>query len=235
MTQSYERYYARDALGRVTLAMACIGKDIMPTEERESISEVEPTGWVQAYYSPTISGGYLYNRCHLIAFQLTGENANRENLITGTAYMNKTMIPFENQIADHIKEENDHVMYRITPVFTGDNLLADGILLEAYSVEDGGEAISFNMFIYNVQPGVIIDYATGNSALENPPEDEEDGEDGTVVVENDYVLNTNSKVIHKPDCYQVDRMSPSNKQEYTGNIQDLLDQGYRAGGCCHPD
>ena len=228
-TSSYERYDALDSLGRVTLAMSCLGADLMPTEEREDISEVKPTGWNQATYS-VISGGYLYNRCHMIAFQLTGENVNHENLITGTAYFNKTMIPFENQIADYIKETKNHVMYRITPVFTGDNLLADGIILEAYSVEDEGDGISFNLFIYNVQPKVDIDYATGKSASIDP-EDKVEVETPTT---SDYVLNTNSKKIHTTDCRHVKNMSDENKQEYSGNIQTLLDEGYTKCNTCNP-
>ncbi len=229
VTSSYERYDPLDSLGRVTLAMGCLGFDLMPTEPRGDISEVKPTGWNQANYS-VISGGYLYNRCHMIAFQLTGENANRENLITGTAYFNKTMIPFENQIADYIKETKNHVMYRITPVFTGNNLLAEGIILEAYSVEDEGDGISFNLFIYNVQPKVDIDYATGKStAIE--PEDKEEVETPTT---SDYVLNTNSMKVHDPDCRYADKIAEANREEYSGDLQDLLDQGYETCKVCNP-
>lgn len=162
-TVSYETYGDLDALGRCTIAEACIGQDLMPTEKRESISSVRPTGWVQNAYD-FVDGQSLYNRCHLIGFQLTGENANECNLITGTRYMNVDgMLPFENLVADYIHETNNHVLYRVTPVFEGDDLVAQGVQMEAYSVEDGGDGVCFNVFCYNVQPGVEIDYATGEN------------------------------------------------------------------------
>ena len=160
---SYEKYGELDGLGRCTVCIACIGVDLMPTEDRESIGHVTPSGWVNAEYD----GQYVYNRCHLIGFQLTGENANRENLITGTRYLNiEGMLPFENKIADYIKETGNHVMFRVTPIYEGDNLVASGVLMEAWSVEDNGEGICFNVYAYNVQPGVIIDYATGETRAE---------------------------------------------------------------------
>ena len=163
VAESYEFYSERDALGRCGYAMACIGKDMMPTEERESILEVTPSGWMQAEYD-FIEGGSLYNRCHLIGFQLTGENANQRNLITGTRYMNvEGMLPFENKIADYIKKTGNHVLYRVTPIYEGDNLVASGVVLEAVSVEDMGEELYFHVYVYNAQPGVVIDYATGES------------------------------------------------------------------------
>ena len=138
----------------------------MPTEKRGSIGSVKPTGWYTVKYD-IVDGKYLYNRCHLIGYQLTAENANKNNLITGTRYLNVDgMLLFENMVADYIKETNNHVLYRVTPIFTGDNLLADGVLMEAESVEDNGEGISYNVFCYNVQPGVKIDYVTGDSSLE---------------------------------------------------------------------
>ena len=160
--KSFESYSPLDPLGRCGAATACIGLDIMPQEERGDIQDVHPTGWVQAQYD-FVSGGNLYNRCHLIAFQLTGENDNEENLITGTRYMNEAMIPFENMVADYIKETGNHVLYRVTPVFEEMDLVAQGVQMEAVSVEDGGYGICFNVFLYNVQPGVEIDYATGES------------------------------------------------------------------------
>ena len=160
---SFEYYSDLDELGRCDVTMASIAKDIMPTEDRESISEITPTGWVNKKYD-TISGGYLYNRCHLIGYQLTGENANERNLITGTKYLNiNGMLPFENQVDDYIEQTNNHVMYRVTPVFTANNLVADGVLLEAYSVEDNGVGLSFCVYCYNTQPNIVIDYTTGNS------------------------------------------------------------------------
>lgn len=160
---SFEYYSTLDELGRCDVCFASIASDLMPTEERESISTVKPTGWINASYD-VVDGGYLYNRCHLIGFQLTGENANERNLITGTRYLNiEGMLPFENDIADYIEKTGNRVMYRVTPVFTEDNLVADGVLMEAYSVEDDGEGVSFCVFCYNVQPLVYIDYATGES------------------------------------------------------------------------
>lgn len=164
---SYEYYEELDALGRCGVCMASVGQDIMPNRERESIGDVKPTGWHTVKYEGLVDGNYLYNRCHLLGFQLTGENANRKNLITGTRYMNtEGMLPFENMVADYVKETGNHVMYRVTPLFDGDNLVADGVLMEAKSVEDNGADILFNVFCYNVQPGVSIDYATGESSLD---------------------------------------------------------------------
>lgn len=232
-TDSFETYSTLDALGRCGPAYACIGQDLMPTEDRESISSVHPTGWVQAEYS-FVDGGSLYNRCHLIGFQLTGENANEENLITGTRYMNvEGMLPFENMVADYIKETGNHVLYRATPVFEGENLVASGVVMEAFSVEDEGEGVCFHVYVYNVQPGVEIDYATGeswetgdsaSSALESQAEEQK----------TDYVLNTSSKKFHLPDCPSVDSISEKNRQEYHGTREELIAQGYEPCGSCNP-
>lgn len=160
---SYERYGELDGLGRCTAAIACVGIDIMPTEDRGSIGSVKPSGWQTVKYD-FISGNYLYNRCHLIGYQLTGENANKQNLITGTRFLNiEGMLTFEDMIADYVKETENHVMLRVTPIFEGDNLVASGVLMEAWSVEDNGAGICFNIYAYNAQPGVVIDYATGES------------------------------------------------------------------------
>ena len=163
-TESFEKYSELDELGRCGVAYANICKETMPVdgEERESISNVKPTGWVQAKYD----GEYLYNRCHLIGYQLSAENANENNLITGTRYFNvEGMLPFENRVAEYIEQNpNNHVLYRVTPIFEGDNLLANGVEMEAYSVEDNGQGISFNVFVYNIQPEVTINYATGESS-----------------------------------------------------------------------
>ena len=232
-TDSFETYSTLDALGRCGPAYACIGQDLMPTEDRESISSVRPTGWVQAEYD-FVEGGSLYNRCHLIGYQLTGENANEENLITGTRYMNvEGMLPFENMVADYIKETGNHVLYRAAPIFEGENLVASGVVMEALSVEDEGEGVCFHVYVYNVQPGVEIDYATGeswetrdsaSSALESQAEEQE----------TDYVLNTSSKKFHLPDCPSVDSMSGKNRQEYHGTREELIAQGYEPCGSCHP-
>ena len=163
---SFETYSDLDDLGRCGVAVASVGRDIMPTEERGAIGSVKPTGWQTAKYD-CVDGKYLYNRCHLLGFQLTGENANEKNLITGTRYMNVDgMLPFENMVADYVKETGNHVLLRVTPVFEGNNLVATGVLMEAQSVEDNGEGILFNVFCYNVQPEIIIDYATGESSLQ---------------------------------------------------------------------
>ena len=232
-TDSFETYSTLDALGRCGPAYACIGQDLMPTEDRESISSVRPTGWVQAEYD-FVEGGSLYNRCHLIGFQLTGENANEENLITGTRYMNvEGMLPFENMVADYIKETGNHVLYRAIPIFEGENLVASGVVMEALSVEDEGEGVCFHVYVYNVQPGVEIDYTTGeswetgdsaSSALESQAEEQK----------RDYVLNTSSKKFHRPDCPSVDSMSEKNQQEYHGTREELIAQGYEPCGSCHP-
>ncbi len=171
-TTSYEYYSELDALGRCGEAHACIGVDLMPTEKRGKIGSVKPSGWHTVKYEG-VDGNYLYNRCHLIAYQLSGENANDKNLITGTRYMNvEGMLPFENMVADYVKETKNHVMYRVTPVFAGDDLVASGVEMEAESVEDAGEGILFHVYCYNVQPGVNIDYATGDSALSDDTVDE---------------------------------------------------------------
>ena len=165
-TESYEFYSELDHLGRCGVTVACLGQELMPTEDRESISHVKPSGWVQGQYD-FVDGKSLYNRCHLIGFQLAGENANEKNLITGTRYMNTIgMLPFENMVADYIKETDNHVMYRVTPIYDGDNLVASGVQMEGYSVEDEGDGIYFNVYVYNVQPGVEIDYATGENQEE---------------------------------------------------------------------
>lgn len=165
-TQSFEEYSPLDDLGRCGVAFANIGEDIMPTKERGSIGMIKPSGWQTKKYD-FVDGKYLYNRCHLIGYQLSGENANEKNLITGTRYMNtEGMLPFENEVADYVKDTGNHVLYRVTPVFEGDNLVADGVLMEAMSVEDQGLDIEFNVFVYNVQPHVKIDYQTGKSSLD---------------------------------------------------------------------
>lgn len=162
-TSSFEYYSDLDNLGRCGVCYACLGDELMPNEKRGDISSVKPSGWVNNKYD-FIDGGYVYNRCHLIGYQLTGENANVKNLITGTRYMNVDgMLDFENKLADYIDDTDNHILYRVTPIFDGDNLVADGVQLEAISVEDNGKGIKFNVFCYNVQPGVVIDYATGNN------------------------------------------------------------------------
>ena len=227
-TKSYEFYSELDALGRCGVTEACIGTDLMPTEKRESISSVKPTGWVQAKYD-FVDGKNLYNRCHLIGFQLSGENANKYNLITGTRYLNiDGMLSFENMVADYVKETDNHVMYRVTPRFVGDELVARGVFMEGYSVEDKGESVCFYIYAYNVQPGVGIDYATGESWLEQSTTDSSAGEAAI------YILNTNSKKFHQPDCSGVSSISESNRQKVRTTREDLIAQGYVPCGTCKP-
>lgn len=223
-TKAYEKYSSLDTLGRCGPAVACCGKELMPVTERGDISSVKPSGWVQAHYS-FVDGEYLYNRCHLIGWQLSGEDANPKNLITGTRYLNVDgMLPFENMIADYIKETGNHVMYRVTPVFKDGELVCRGVQLEAYSVEDSGDGISFNIFCYNVQPDVEIDYSTGEShASLNSDVSEEEAT---------YILNIKSKKIHLPTCSSVNTIADHNKEEYTGYLSDLLNDGYTACGVC---
>ena len=234
-TESFETYSDLDALGRCGVTYACVGTDLMPTEDRGSISSVTPTGWINVEYD----GQYLYNRCHLIGFQLTGENANERNLITGTRYMNvEGMLPFENMVADYVQETNHHVLYRVTPVFEGDNLVASGVLMEGYSVEDSGEGVTFCVYAYNVQPGVTIDYATGASAADGEEVPQVSAPAQTASSEGEqegtYVLNTSSMKFHLPDCSGVESMNPANRQDYTGARQALIDQGYAPCGICKP-
>lgn len=165
-TDAFEYYSELDSLGRCGVTYANVCKEIMPTEERGKIGMVKPSGWHTVKYD-IVDGKYLYNRCHLIGYQLSGENANTRNLITGTRYLNvEGMLPFENMVADYVKETGNHVLYRVTPMFEGNNLVANGVLMEAKSVEDNGAGILFNVYCYNVQPGVMIDYATGDSSLD---------------------------------------------------------------------
>lgn len=223
-TTSYEYYSDLDSLGRCGVCMASIGRDLMPSEERGPIGNVRPSGWHTVKYD-NIDGNYLYNRCHLIGYQLTGENANVNNLITGTRYLNvQGMLPFENITADYIKETGNHVLYRATPVFDGDNLVADGVLLEGYSVEDNGAGVCFNVFCYNVQPGIEIDYATGDSLQTELP----------AAITQTYVLNTNTMRFHMPDCSSVSQIKEKNKQIFKGNRDDIIAQGYTPCRQCNP-
>ena len=231
--QSYEYYSPLDALGRCGTTVACIGTDLMPTDDRGSIGSVKPTGWQSVKYD-IVDGKYLYNRCHLIGFQLTGENANKQNLITGTRYLNiEGMLPFENMIADYIKETGNHVLFRVTPIFVGNELVARGVHMEAYSVEDGGDGISFSVFAYNVQPGIEIDYATGLSCLSGetlPPAETT----GAPTGDRTYILNTASKKFHYESCsYAVD-LSEANKAVFTGSRDALIADGYEPCGRCKP-
>ena len=224
--RSFETYSELDALGRCGVAYANVGLDLMPTEKRGAIGQVKPSGWHTVQYD-NVDGKYLYNRCHLIGYQLTAENANRQNLITGTRYLNvQGMLPFENLTADYIKETGNHVLYRVTPIFIGDNLVASGVQMEAMSVEDAGEGVLFNVYCYNVQPGIVIDYATGDS--EQAAAVDDSGETFA------YVLNTNTKKFHYPDCSSAINMKANTREEYAGTREALIAQGYEPCGRCKP-
>ena len=224
-TDSFEEYGDLDPLGRCTVCTASIGKDLMPTEKRGAIGMVKPTGWHTVKYDG-IDGNYLYNRCHLIGFQLTGENANTRNLITGTRYMNtEGMLPFENEVAEYVRRTKKHVMYRVTPDFRGRELVARGVQIEAYSVEDKGRGVSFNVYCYNVQPGIEIDYATGESKKLKT---------ATQSASSAYILNTNSKKFHRSSCKLAKDISDKNKKNYRGSREELINRGYKPCGSCKP-
>ena len=232
--ESYETYGELDELGRCTKVEACIGKDLMPTEQRQDISQVKPSGWQSVQYD-NVEGGSLYNRCHLIGYQLTAENANEKNLITGTRYMNtEGMLPFENEVAEYVEETDHHVMYRVVPVFDGSNLVASGVWMEAESVEDDGEGVSFNVYVYNVQPGIEIDYAQGDS--EKVQEDTDVQVSGSSQSDQvwTYILNTNTHKFHKPGCSSVKDIKPQNRQEFEGTREEAIQEGYEPCGNCQP-
>lgn len=218
---TFESYSELDSLGRCGAAYACIGRDLMPAEERGSIGQVKPTGWQTVKYE-NVDGKYLYNRCHLIGYQLTGENANEKNLITGTRYMNVDgMLPFENMVADYVKETGNHVLYRVTPVFEEDDLLASGVQMEALSVEDEGANISYNVFVYNVQPGISIDYATGDSAVSESELSGAQSEEGVIRG------NSRSKIYHCPGQAAYEEMADSKNLVIFGSEQEAEAAGYR--------
>lgn len=249
-----------DELGRCGTAKSCIGREGMPTEPRGDISSIEPTGWNGDRYD-FVEGGKLYNRCHLIGHQLSGDDAIPRNLITGTSYMNRDgMLPFENAIASYVRETGNHVMYRVTPVFRGSELVARGVHLEAVSVEDEGEGLAFNVFCYNVQPGVDIDYATGDSRLSEDTTMLESYQAGELVIipnthgstasagtdrvhveeqpaesqEQTYILNKNTGRFHYPDCRSVQDMAEHNKQEVESTREALIERGFTPCGNCRP-
>lgn len=240
-TKSFEKYSDLDSLGRCGVAYANIGQDIMPTEKRGDISSVKPSGWINKKYdTDLVDGGYIYNRCHLIGHQLAGEDDNEKNLITGTRYFNVDgMLPFENMVCDYVKETNNHVLYRVTPIYDGDDLVAKGVQMEAYSVEDDGEGVMFNVFVYNVQPGITIDYATGDSQLSNndgtnsqtsQQESSDNTEKNTQDSSNTKVEirgNSKSKIYHCPGQAAYDEMGDSPNLVIFHSEQDAIDAGYR--------
>ena len=243
-TTSFEEYSPLDSLGRCGVAYSNIGTDIMPTEKRESISSVKPSGWHSVKYD-IVEGKYLYNRSHLIGYQLTAENANDRNLITGTRYFNATlMLPYENMVADYIKETNNHVLYRVTPVFEGNNLVATGVQMEAKSVEDNGEGIEFNVFVYNVQPGITIDYATGDSALSgeeitntssssnsnNTSNNSSNTTSSNNTTSTEEIIirgNSKSKIYHCPGQRDYENMADSDYLVNFNSEEEAISAGYR--------
>ncbi len=256
--KSFETYADLDYLGRCGVAFACIGEDIMPTGERGEIGQIKPTGWKTAKYD-FVDGKYLYNRCHLIGWQLTGENANNKNLITGTRYMNvQGMLPFENMVDDYIEETGNHVLYRVTPFFKGNELVARGVQIEAYSVEDDGDGICFNVYCFNVQPGVKINYTTGASALDGkeittkkpvttkkitttkvittkkPTTTAKPSLPSSATENASYVVNTNSFKFHLPSCSSTDDISAENRWETKDSRDSLVAKGYSPCGKCKP-
>ena len=281
--KSFESYSELDSLGRCNVAFACIGKDLMPPEdeEREGLGSVTPSGWEyngksnnNKYDTSLVENGFIYNRCHLIGFQLAGEQDNEKNLITGTRYLNiEGMLTFENMVAECVKKYDMHIMYRVTPIYSGNNLVADGVLMEGMSVEDNGEKLLFCVYAYNVQPGIYINYKNGTNCLaedapdidetegdgtndsgesvEGGAEGEESGTDGSVesggdtaegdgsgdsseTVTGKYILNTSTKKFHKEDCRYATSMKEENREEYEGDKQSLIDDGYTACGTCKP-
>lgn len=231
--KSYESYSKLDSLGRCGVAIACVGRDLMPTEERGSIGMIKPAGWHTVRYDDLVEGRYAYNRCHLIGYQLSGENANERNLITGTRYLNVDgMLPYENEVADYVKSTGNHVLYRVTPIYSGDELLARGVQMEAYSVEDSGKGVCFNVFAYNVQPGIVIDYATGDSRRAEGSTT--DPAEGTTPVEATYVLNKNTKKFHLPTCSSASDIKPQNKEVCSESRDSIIKRGYEPCKRCNP-
>lgn len=254
--RSFEYYSDLDDLGRCGVCMACIGKDTMPTEERGSIGMIKPTGWHLDKYD-IIEGKYLYNRCHLIGYQLTAENANPKNLVTGTRYLNVIgMLPFENLTASYVNKTDNHVLYRVTPVFDGDDLLCRGVLMEGWSLEDNGVGVCFNVFCYNVQPGITIDYSNGDNcpaetavttAVTSTSSTTTTFTTTTVVKSSsttiittstmpayyDYIVNKKTKVFHYPSCSSVKAMNEENKWYYQGERDRLITDGYSSCKRCN--
>ena len=226
-TAAFEQYSALDSLGRCGTAYACVSQALLADEDRGSLASITPTGWVNREYD-FIDGKYLYNRCHLLGFQLTGNSANKRNLITGTRYLNmQGMLPFENQVADHVQDQDHHVLYRVTPRFREDDLVARGVQMEAWCVECGGpdEPFMFQVFCYNVQPGVMIDYATGESTFSEIGLDSE---------KMDYVLNVSSKKFHLPTCANAANISDKNRETIYCTREELIYRGYDPCGVCKP-
>lgn len=228
-TETFASYSRLDDLGRCGAAFANICREIMPQKERGNIGDIHPSGWHTVKYD-IIPDRYLYNRCHLIGYQLAGENDNEKNLITGTRYLNiEGMLPWENRVAEYVERTGNHVLYRVTPCYEGDYLVASGVRIEAFSVEDKGEGICFHVYCYNVQPGILIDYATGDSRRDEAWAMPEPGEP-----EYSYVLNKNTRRFHLPSCPGIEEMSEKNKEYFAGGRDTLIENGYIPCGRCKP-
>lgn len=221
--ESFKYFSPLDLLGRCGPAFSCVGRDLLANQERESISSIYPTGWQSVQYD-CVEGKNLYNRCHLLAHSLSQENANEKNLITGTRYLNtEGMLPFEMDILDYVRESGHHVMYRVTPIFEGNNLVASGVEMEAYSVEDEGKGIKFHIYCYNVQPGVKIDYATGDSWLIDEKEKSTSTDHES---KEEYIINIRNKKFHRPNCNSINEMADHNKKEVYETYDTLIEEGY---------
>ena len=260
---AFQTYSELDELGRCGAAYACLGPETLSSEDRGDISDVHPSGWDGSTYG-FIDQEKIFNRSHLIAHSLSGQDANERNLITGTRYFNaQSMQMYENEVLSYIRSTNNHVLYRVTPVFEGENLVASGVQMEGLSVEDDGAGVSFNVFCYNVQPGVVIDYSNGQNWLAQAyggatdtsgaatpaatqvaaPETAGTQTKGATATSGSgdraeqgtrYVLNTNSKKFHLPSCNGVAKIQAENRKDFTGSRQDLIDQGYSPCGACNP-
>lgn len=242
---AFEEYSELDSLGRCGVAYANICPELQPTKERGEIGSIKPSGWNQAKYEGVVNSTppYLYNRCHLIAYCLAGENANEKNLITGTRYLNiEGMLPYEEMVNNYVKQTGNHVLYRVTPIYKeADDLIASIVEMEGWSVEDEGAGICFHVYCYNVQPGIIITYKTGESCLDNNYQGA--GETSSLITEtNDeetsrtetYILNTNTKKIHREQCSSVPDIKEQNKKLYQGTIEELENEGYTRCKRCNP-
>ncbi len=232
-SKPFEHYSELDELGRCGVAFACIGAELMPTLQREEAHEIRPTGWHSIMYD-FIEGRYLYNRCHLIAFQLTAESANGKNLFTGTRHLNNNvMAGYENYVAEYIKETNNRVLYRVTPVFEGNNLLASGVQIEAYSIEDSGKGICFNIYCFNVQEGVVIDYSTGDSKPYDYDESSEKPQ-SYPEIKQIYIACSDTKLYHLPECAEIKSTAVDARRSYTGIKSNLDEAGLSPCKKCNP-
>ena len=250
----YVHFSPLDELGRTGPAMACLGPETLPAEGREQTGDIKPSGWHTQRYDELIEDKYLYNRSHVIGYLLAGNHVQPENFFTGTRYLNAgSMLRYEIEIANYIEESGNHVLYRVSPQYLGDDLLATGVQLEACSVEDRGEGVCLNVFLYNVQPGIVIDYATGESRAAEGEEaaalftltvsgEEQSAPESRALPEAEetvapvvtYILNTNSHVFHSPNCSSVDEMKEKNRQEFYGSREEAIEAGYKPCGRCHP-